>query len=142
MKVRLSSRHFVGIVAKATKIKIKTKFMKYMYQGKKIPMKIVRKEKKQHTMKKKSFNIFLSLVVLAALCIYLVQSNSLLTQGYELQGIDKKSQELKRVKKELEGKSLELQSMTILAPKIEKLKMVEVDNAKYIDLQKNTVVKK
>ena len=116
--------------------------MKYMYQGKKIPMKIVRKEKKQHTMKKKSFNIFLSLVVLAALFIYLVQSNSLLTQGYELQGIDKKSQELKRVKKELEGKSLELQSMTILAPKIEKLKMVEVDNAKYIDLQKNTVVKK
>lgn len=116
--------------------------MKYIYQGKKISMKRECKEKKHSAMKKKSFNIFLSLVVFAALFIYLVQSNSLLTQGYELQSIDKKSQELKRVKKEMEGKSLELQSMTILTPKIERLKMVEVDSAKYIAPQKNTVVKK
>lgn len=116
--------------------------MSFFYQHKIRPMKKARKEKHRYTVKKKTFNIFLSLVVLSALFIYLIQSNSLLTWGYKLKEVEKKVQETKRMKKELESKSLELQSMSVLAPKIEKLKMVEIDQAKYLSSQEKSMVKK
>lgn len=116
--------------------------MIFYYNAKDKPAKKMRKEKKHHVYKKKTFNIFLSLVVLSALFIYLVQSNSLLTRGYELKQVEKKSQEVKRFRKELETKSLELQSMTIMTPKIEKLNMVEVGVAKFITPQEKSVAKK
>src|SRR3989344_934825 len=116
--------------------------MTFYYNAKKQGAKKMRKEKKHYVYKKKSINILLSLVVLSGLFVYLVQSNSLLTRGYELEDVQKKIDDLERVGKDLENKSLQLQSMSVLAPKIEKLKLVENYYAKFNETIEKSVVKR
>ena len=91
--------------------------------------------------KKKIINAFLGACVLGTALSYLIQTNAIATKGYEIKELEQKLQSLQKVKKELESKSLELQSMTLIASKVEKLNLVKISKAKYLTPDERTALR-
>lgn len=77
-----------------------------------------------------------------SLIIYLVQVNGLATKGYQIKELEQKIDELKKSSRELEGKSLELQSLSAISGKLKDLNMVESKEALYIHENSRTALKK
>lgn len=64
---------------------------------------------------------------------YVIQVNNLATSGFEVRKLENQITQLKEENKKLELTVIELQSISNVRTKIEKLNFVEVDNMKYID---------
>lgn len=116
--------------------------MKFLYFGGKNHLKKSRKTKKLYWWKQKTLNFILGGLIVTAMVSYVIHSNNLTTKGYEIRELEKKAAELKKITGQLESRSLELQSLSILSEKVKNLNMVEIDNAQYIIPQENPVVKR
>lgn len=73
---------------------------------------------------------------------YIIQSNGIATKGYFIQELEEKIEELNRMSRELENKSLELQSLSSVTSKLKHLKLVESDEAIYMYPDSKTVLKR
>ncbi len=100
------------------------------------------KKQKNNFLKKKIFNTFLFGIIGVALVVYIVQSNNLATKGYKIKDIEHEIEELKKSKRDLESKSLELQSLSVLTEKLKNLEMVESKEAVYLYQNSKTALKK
>lgn len=100
------------------------------------------KRQKNNFSKKKIFNTFLFGIIGVALVVYIAQSNNLATKGYEIKDIEHKIEELKKSKRDLESKSLELQSLSTLTEKLKNLEMVESKEAVYLYQNSKTALKR
>ncbi len=72
-----------------------------------------------------------SLIALAGLT-YLIQINSLITKGYEIQDLKSEISDLKLETDDLELEVLQLKSMSRVKKEVEKLDMVAVTNPEFI----------
>lgn len=63
---------------------------------------------------------------------YLLQVNSLATRGYKIKELEKRVEELKQEKSDLELETLSLQSMSAVQDKVNNLGMVVIEKADYL----------
>lgn len=101
-----------------------------------------RKNPKISRVRQKIYNICLGAVLGMSVIAYLIQANGLATKGYKIKDLEKVVTDLTRVQRELEGKSLELQSMSAISRKLENIQMVEAKEAIYLYPNSKTVLKK
>lgn len=91
---------------------------------------------------KKFFNVFLGTLIACALIAYIIQVNGIATKGYKMKELEQRIEELSKAKRELEGKSLELQSLSAIGTRLEELQMVQAQDAIYLYPNAKTVLKK
>ena len=99
------------------------------------------KKIKKRSLRQRMFNILLGSIVGISLIAYLIQANGLATKGYKIKELEAKISDLRSTQKELEGKSLEMQSLSTIIKKLESLEMVEAKNALYIHADSKTALK-
>jgi len=100
------------------------------------------KKQKNNFSKKKIFNTFLFGLIGIALIVYIAQANNMATKGYQIKDIEHKIAELKKSKRDLESKSLELQSLSALTLKLNGLEMVDSKEAVYLYQNSQTALKR
>ncbi len=100
------------------------------------------KNKKNTHSKKKIFNTFLFGLIGIALIVYIAQANNMATKGYEIKDIEHRIDELKKSKRDMESKSMELQSLSALTQKLNGLEMVDSKEAVYLYQNSQTALKR
>lgn len=77
-------------------------------------------------------NIAIIALIVVVSVSYLIQINSLATKGYQIKELEKKVDELKQQKADLELEALSLQSMGVVKEKIADLGMVLAGETDYL----------
>lgn len=90
----------------------------------------------------KTINVFLGILVVFSAIAYLFQVNSLATKGYEIKELEQKLEALMETKRDLETRSLELQSMSVISSKVQEMNMVPIENARLISPEDSVAVKR
>lgn len=101
----------------------------------------MKKRSAKNPLRKKVFNIFLGFFIACGLIAYIFQVNGLSTKGYTLKELERKISAAKETERELEGKTLELQSMSTLSHKVKNLNMIKIQDAIYLHPDERTVLK-
>ena len=105
---------------------------KFLYLTKNRIKKKKRQPKSMKRFNLKSINIFLGVCILVVSIIYLIQTNSLATKGYEIKELEKEIIELKQATKNLEAQALEMQSVKKVSEKVNSLNMVLGEEVEYL----------
>jgi len=101
-----------------------------------------RKAKKKMSIHKKAMSFVMGSLVLVAFVSYLVQANNMATKGYQISDLENKIEELQQVRKDLESKTMKLQSMSTIYQKVEKLDMVDSESPDVISPKDDKVVRR
>ena len=79
-----------------------------------------------------SFKVLLTMIVASTFVFYIVQANTISTQGFKTKDIEKRITRLKEQNQALELEAADLQSNSKIQSRIDSLKMVAVDKVDYI----------
>lgn len=86
---------------------------------------------------------FATLLIIGALSFfYLSQTNETVTKGYEIKELEKNLEGLKAENHELELRAAELQSIEKVKEKTDKLNMIKITGAYYIQLKEEELARR
>lgn len=83
--------------------------------------------------------VFVAVMLVGSSFVYLIQINEIAAKGFELKKIEQEIGLLSQENEKLSLEVIELQSMSNLQERIEKIEMIPVDRISYLDITTSLV---